>query len=549
MSCAQVNTAQGNWSRRLAGFLVGFAVCCPSARAEDAPPPQLPTKLIGEANNLRRQLKLTIAIAKGKETLQIIRASYGDGSREAVENQYWLDQMELLQRAFARTAACRRRKEFDEAVRAARVAGYIETRHYREDDPQATAAKKWVATIEREREVECKTWHRLEPGVAKSIRDQEITAAITTLRQMLKLQIEKLGKDHLLVANTHQRITVLHEQAGEFSMADEAQHEAHHAFMVSRGEAGWRTVEAKLRLDQLQRMSKLPKKVQARLVEVNSRLNSVNKRDVFETKRVSISQLVADRKLIEETLGEDCLLFAICTRVLGTNYLNSGETGKALPLLVRAETSFKQLAGAQHPLHAHALTWLSQCHQELKDYSKAEESAKRTVEIYRNVQEGFHENNALAFNRLFLCQMDLGKFAEAENQLLKALVIHAGLHGESNRIRGNLLSNLGELYVETKRPIQGRRRMQQAVQILKKTTSEESAGYRSALNNLAMFDILHGHVEAANASLLKIATIEERILGENHPRLAKTLGTLAMTYQSLGDRTRAEAALRRSLKI
>jgi tetratricopeptide (TPR) repeat protein len=89
----------------------------------------------------------------------------------------------------------------------------------------------------------------------------------------------------------------------------------------------------------------------------------------------------------------------------------------------------------------------------------------------------------------------------------------------------------------------------QAIGILTENNRQTTSGTAVLLNNLGLLLTSQQRYDEALPLFEQALTIDERVLGANHPNLSSTLNNLAILYDSLDQSKKAEALYRRALDI
>ena len=121
---------------------------------------------------------------------------------------------------------------------------------------------------------------------------------------------------------------------------------------------------------------------------------------------------------------------------------------------------------------------------------------------------------------------------QLESEAAGRLLNQAGFYAQA---RGNY-REAGPLY-------------ERSLQIWEKVLGEEHPDVARSLNNIASLHKDQGDYERATPLLERSLQIWEKVLGEEHPDVARSLNNIAMLHQDQGDYERATPLLERSLQI
>jgi len=143
----------------------------------------------------------------------------------------------------------------------------------------------------------------------------------------------------------------------------------------------------------------------------------------------------------------------------------------------------------------------------------------------------------------------LGKFAEAEPLLRRALAIDEHSYGPDHPNVATALNNLAELLEATNRLAEAEPLLRRALAIWENSLGANHPNVASARNNLAGPLYAANRLAEAEPLLRRALAIDERCSGPQHPHVARDLNNLAELLRASNRLAEAEPLYRRALAI
>ncbi len=226
-------------------------------------------------------------------------------------------------------------------------------------------------------------------------------------------------------------------------------------------------------------------------------------------KAKEIHQDVLEKK--KQLYGKDHIKIALILNFLGGDYTELGDPKKAKELHEQALTIQKREYGNYHPELVVTYEYLGNCYRELGDFKKSlahhETSQKILTKIFNT-----KDNIYVAYN--FDCR---GRTLNAMSQPQEAIELHKQalkikktIYGDNNINRVFTLTSLGEAYAH-----------------------EKIKDYQESIRHLEEVKRIY----------------ENEYPGDNNPRFAAALFSLAKVYNATGNNEKAKIELNRALKI
>jgi tetratricopeptide (TPR) repeat protein len=219
---------------------------------------------------------------------------------------------------------------------------------------------------------------------------------------------------------------------------------------------------------------------------------------------------------IEENHGASRLDVAATLDKLGTLYLAQGDSARARAAYMRAQPVLLQELGANNPLYGLFLVHLSELQLRAGQTQEAQASVDQALTAFgERLSKASHEWTEMN-RRVGLLLLGLGKYEEAEQQLVYALTVRSEARDFSN-------------------------------------PDKASFYMASAQNSLGEFYVTVGRDDEAEPLLLSALSAYEKEYGNDHPLLEDVLVNLAALYKGMGNASqeqryaeRAQAVHRRS---
>jgi CHAT domain-containing protein/Tfp pilus assembly protein PilF len=411
-----------------------------------------------------------------------------------------------------------------------------------------TAAPEKAARAKREQQA-IKEVQRLV-NEAKSLEEAgKLAEAITDWERAVVIARPFVGNVSEFVARIKERLAQLREARTEWRPARQARQTVLLIRTKLYGEKDWRVTDARLALEQTNRLSLLSVAQRRELEQAKSTIGEIvrlsNQRQYG--KAIQLEQnVLAIRK---RALGEAHRDYASSLNDLGLSYYNLVDYARAEPLFLQALEIRKKALGEPHPDYASSLNNLASLYQSQGDYAKAEPLFRQALEIRKQVLEREHPDYALSLNNLAGLYCLLGDYAKAEPLLRQALELDKKARGEWDPAYAADLNTLSLFYTAQGDYANAERAGRQALEIVKKVLGEAHPYYAISLTNLAELYQAQGDYARAEPVYRQALEVGKKVLGESHPEYASILENLARLYQSKGEYTKVEPLIRQALAI
>jgi class 3 adenylate cyclase/tetratricopeptide (TPR) repeat protein len=227
-----------------------------------------------------------------------------------------------------------------------------------------------------------------------------------------------------------------------------------------------------------------------------------------------------------------------------------GEYGAAERLCAHALTILEKAHGPDHPDVARALNNLGVLYMELGRYAEAEPLLTRALATREGELGSDHRLSVtLTLHNLGIVYMELARHAEAESNFRRAMAIREKMLGPDHPDVMSTWVGLGALYRKEGRYAEAESLLVHVLAIAEKELGPDHPDVATSLMHLADVYAGSGRGEEAGPLYLRALAIWEKVLGPDHPDVAEGLKGLASVYADRGDVARSEALLERALKI
>jgi len=336
-------------------------------------------------------------------------------------------------------------------------------------------------------------------------QEQKFAEALAAAEQVLAIERDVLGPDHIELATTLDRLSTLAQLIDDLATAQEHAAEALRLRTARLGAEHWRTVSTRWQLDTLARSAKLDAAERQKLAEAD--------------------------ELAVQTVQLD----------------NEGRTAEAFPLAHKCIELRRELLGEQHPQFAMSLNNLAWLHQQSREYASAEKLYKQAAEIYPRIGGQNHPDLALSLLNLAMLLETLNRYAEAEPICQQAGDIYKAAYGAESLDYIFCLNHLGMIYEGLGDAARAAPVYKQALELRQQILGEEHPDYATSLNNLAGAYATLGDFAQAEALYQQCLDLRKRILGEDHVAYAMSLNNLALHCQTRGEYSRARSLYTQAL--
>jgi tetratricopeptide (TPR) repeat protein len=179
------------------------------------------------------------------------------------------------------------------------------------------------------------------------------------------------------------------------------------------------------------------------------------------------------------------------------------------------------------------------------EMARAEPVLRRSVALLEESQGEDALNVAGAANNLATVYGDTGQYAKAEQELARALPIFEKHLGREHPRYALALSSMFTVMYQQHRANEGEPYLRRALAIAERAFPQ-SLNMAQIQHGLAAFEVAHENYKEAARILEKIIAMQERLLGPEHPLLARSLLNYSDVLRRMHQKAEAKQALNRA---
>jgi hypothetical protein len=380
------------------------------------------------------QLSLAEVLPRARDDKQRCQAHYYAGARLLTNGN-----LEAAHAAFAECLAIHRAAEqptllrkFWYRVRASPT------------DSSTDCVETYLALVENSSEsaaLQELTIKMINQQVAELSHQGRHAQALRLALQAYDLTRQYLGKaPSILLAKALKNLTELYQALGDYAAAE--------SFLCQALATSASVVQESTQGDSAQNLNDLADLCV--IVGNSSRAKSLYQQALDQVRAVS---------------GEHHPSYATCLLRLAELHRSCEEYPAAEAYYRRGLDLLRADSGEEHPLVATSLSNLGQLHQMAGDYPMAEMLCQEAVDIQRRTLGEDHTSFAMSLNNLAAVNHAKGNYAAAEPLYRQSLAIMSKAWGESHPLMVELLHQLADLCIRTKRMVEAINLMDQAASI------------------------------------------------------------------------------------
>ncbi|XP_066030799.1 uncharacterized protein [Pocillopora verrucosa] len=342
-------------------------------------------------------------------------------------------------------------------------------------------------------------------------------------KRALEIQMKQLGPEHVHVANSYNNLGILHNRLGD---TDEAKDCYKRALEIQMKQLGPEHVRVATFYNNLGTLHKAPG-------------------DTDEAKDCYKRALEIQMK----QLGPEHVDVAMSYNNLGVLHSDLGDTDEAKDCYKRAlEIQMKQL-GPEHVHVATSYNNLGNLHNRLGDTDEAKDCYKRALEIQMKQLGPEHVDVATSYNNLGNLHNRLGDIDEAKDCYKRALEIQMKQLGPEHVDVARSYNNLGTLHSHLGDTDEAKDCYKRALEIRMKQLGPEHVDVARSYNNLGNLHLDLGDTDEAKDCYKRALEIQMKQLGPEHVDFASSYSNLGSLHKALGDTDEAKDCYKRSLEI
>jgi CHAT domain-containing protein len=374
-------------------------------------------------------------------------------------------------------------------------------------------------------------------------------AALAMLRKVLDAQSATIGPYHGATIETLTVLANMHQLRGEFTKEAEYRRAALEARKRLNGEAHWRTVDARLAMEEaLAQAKRTPAQRQAlaraKALE-NQAMDCYRKGE--PARALSPARRASDIR--KEVLGEMHPTYCQSLHLVAALLRLVGDHKAALPGQLRALKATKAAYGERHPSYIACLSNLAADYREMGDHKAALPLARQVLALQLELFGEDHADTATYLNNLALVFKDMGDYKAALPLARRGLSVIRSTLGERHPDYPTSLNNLASLYEAMGDYKAALPLFKQALALLQKTAREKHPLFAMTLLNLAVAHAQMGDHKESLRLYRQALPLIKAAYGEKHPSYAGALTGLSELYHLMGDPKTALPLCQQALKI
>jgi CHAT domain-containing protein/tetratricopeptide (TPR) repeat protein len=364
--------------------------------------------------------------------------------------------------------------------------------------------------------------------------------AIAAAEKMLAIERRVFGDVAEDVAGSLERIGRWHLERDEFALARKAFEERLSIKLKLYGERDWRVTNARQDLLTVDAQARLSPEQRRELVEAEGTMSQVVAFDRKEEFAKAIPFATRALEIRLRLLGPERPETATSCVSLGHLYLSAGKYLEAEPYYRRALAIREKVLGDEHPdtrdargRLANSLSWIADLQTQQENFAPAQMARKEALAL--QIKQYGEQDWRVTDARQALRDVDIRSHLTVAER--RELISAEQANAQAVALYG-------------KRDFrQAIRFAEQAVNKRRRLLGDQHPDTATSLGNLALMYESLGDYAKAEPLYRQAPEIDKRALGETHPKYATDLNNLALLYEALGDYTKAEPLLLQALEI
>ena len=370
-------------------------------------------------------------------------------------------------------------------------------------------------------------WRQATESAAK----QNWKAAIRSGKAAFSLQSQEFQDQPLVVCQMLDSLSFWHSRAREFPAALAAARELLERRRMRFNEDYWQTVNARLNLALVERLSKLPDDQWQQFLEADT-LNAEAvslQREGKNTDAVMKGEQALS--IYTNMLGRSDSITLICLANVVICHLELGQYFQAEPNLKELFEQQPMLKGTFHPDVVLTLQLGARFNEAVGSLGEAEDMLDKVVTIQTALLGPDHPDTLSARVDLGRIYLEQEKFAEAETLLIPALDKQRDLFGEDHLATAQTMKVLGTLRAELRKYDEAEKLLLKSVEVFGKVAGENHLATASAYNALGNLHTTTNQLKQADDDFRRSLKICLDQLGDQHPSTAKVLVNMGRLYE------------------
>lgn len=254
-----------------------------------------------------------------------------------------------------------------------------------------------------------------------------------------------------------------------------------------------------------------------------------------------------ERKMQELGANHPDLLASMSN--LASRYKHEGNAKEEAAILARAIMILEKASGERHPRAAQIFRQAARWQVRLEHYPEAERLWTRAIAAAEHSSEGKNKALIYAQEGLGNLYLDMGRLADAEQQIKAVLALRERIHGADHVEVAFSLGALANVYATAGRWVEAETLYKRCLALREKHEAADAPSIATALNNLgSLYSSLDRYAEA-EPMLRRALAIREQAYGPENLKVAESLSNLGAAIRAQGRNDDAVLLYRRALAI
>lgn len=391
--------------------------------------------------------------------------------------------------------------------------------------------------------------NRLAHRVTEKRETGQYSSALAEIQQQLRLERLLLGHTNNDYLATLEQLAQLALRQADFAIARAARSEILRTRRRLRGEAHWRTIDARQRLaelDVLERMSADELADVTRAADLDAEVDKLGDAGEPERGLPLAREALAIRQRLLGPHHPDTLESLKNFGRMERDVYHHAEAERILKDVIRIRT---EVLGPDHPETAYARNVLAWEFVNRSDYDAAEAEFLKGLASFESLGMERAEDLAMNLDNLSIVRRERGDLASAERYVRRALALRRRVLGTQHADYVTSLNNLANILQKRGDYAECDACLQEIVRADRAAGRDQTLAHATYLGNRAFIARALGDYFNAERFELEALALRLGLVGDDHLTVAWSYWNLGRLYATLGRLDEAEAQLQRALAI
>jgi len=387
--------------------------------------------------------------------------------------------------------------------------------------------------------------------------------AIEQVALGLQLGLDKLGTDHVEVAQCYHNIAIIHRRKGEYDLALKNYQKALSIRLRTLGEEHSDVARSYNGIGLVywnQGDYEKAKEFNQRALSIQLRLFGENHPDVA-TSYNSLGLVCWNAgdydlalRMYQKSLAIRLELFGEIHRDVAGSYNNigliykaKGDFARALEVYQKALAQHLELYGETHYQTAGTHNNIATVYRKQGDYDQALVHAQKALSVFIRSLGETHPKVGFALDNIAIVHAEKDDHDKALVYFKKGLAIRQRVFGEAHPQIADSYDNIGVVYFNMNEYEEALAYFKKSLEIRLELLGEEHPQVASSYNNIGSVASRKGEYGRAIEYYKKALTIGQKVYGTRHPDIGDTNRGLATVYEQMSDYHKALSFCQRAL--